>query len=137
LLYPPFTQALSALAFEINRGRIEEHKLQAAEQILMCPEKVFFDQVLVAPGRKNRSACLILELLTQKGHGPVEVMKFKVFGAFDCVIAAPPLTKAVGARNHQPVQQGQKQGPLDVEFKFAILKDTPNLFAIIPLCHYL
>ena len=55
---PVPTEGLSALAFEVDRGRIEEHQIQTAEQIPATGKQRFFDHVL---GGARQDVSLLLE----------------------------------------------------------------------------
>jgi hypothetical protein len=46
-------------------------------------------------------------------HGAIEMMQLQGFDALDAVILAPLLAGAVGAGDHQPVQDSEEDGALD------------------------
>ena len=75
--------ALPTLALEVDRGGIEEHQVQAAEQVLSTGKQRFFNQVLRTTQRKRCRSRLLVhrQRLAQPAHGPVEVLQFQILGA--------------------------------------------------------
>ena len=65
-----------------------------------------------------RSACSeARQLLAEPSHGAVEMMEIEPLDAVDAVIVTPVLAGTVGARHHQSMQDGQKDGALDRELE--------------------
>ena len=92
-------QRLAAGAFEIEAGRVQEHQIEAGEQIAAMREQSLLDDILAAARREWRAAVLILrrELFAQPRHGAIEVMQIEPVDAGDPVILAPAIRSAIGA----------------------------------------
>jgi hypothetical protein len=78
-------------------------------------EESFLDNILGASWGEWSCAFLVFDLLPEKGHGAVEMMKLDLTRAFHKTVPAPPVAEAVRAPHHQPVENGQKKRPLDIE----------------------
>ena len=65
----------TALALEVDRGRVEEDELKRGEQVPVPGEEGFLDQVLGAPGSEGLGGSLLGERLTEPGHGPVGMVE--------------------------------------------------------------
>ncbi|MCJ8503243.1 hypothetical protein MRX98_21900, partial [Desulfatitalea sp. M08but] len=110
------TDALSATALEVNRGGIEKDQIQIRKQVATIRKQELFNQILVAARRNAGAVVRPADLLTQKTHGAVKMMKVQSFDAVDDVIAAPAAAKTVRSGNHQPVQNREKNGAFNIEF---------------------
>src|SRR3974390_1363055 len=83
---------LTALAFEIDGGRVEEDQVNRAEQIPALFEKFLLNAIFAAAGcLQNRSGRLLLERLAQERHGAVEMVQIERFGARQPIALAPAL----------------------------------------------
>ena len=129
----PFAETLSAFPLEVDRGGIKENQLEAAEQITPAFEHVFFDQLLVAPGRQIGSSGLVRKLLSQKRHRTVKMMKFNRVGTGNGVISSPAIAIPVGTGCHQSMQDGEKNRSFDIELEAARLQQSLQRL-LIPVC---
>jgi hypothetical protein len=120
----PFAEALAALTLKVDRSGVEKHQLKLAEQIPPHFEQVFFNQILIAPGRKIRGAGLIRQRFSQKGHGAVKMVQLKLIGTANGVISSPAIAVPVGAGCHESMQHGEKQSPLDIELEFTTVQQS-------------
>ncbi len=113
----------AALALEIQRGGIHEHDRKIGEQRAPTGEQPLLDKILDAACNEG-SAVLIRrgQFLAKPGHGPVQVMELQAIDTRDAVVAAPLVTGAVGAGDHQPMQHGEEDGSLDGKLETAIRK---------------
>jgi hypothetical protein len=84
---------------------------------------------LMQRGGKGRPVFLILCLLSQKGHGPIQVMQTKRFNTFDTMIPAPFVAVSVRAGNEEAMKHGQEDGPLHIKFELAVSDNTMKNFA--------
>jgi hypothetical protein len=114
------------LSFKVQRGGVKEDRVEGREEIPAAAEKGFFDLVLDTPGGKGRGVPLVFRFFSQKGHGPVKVMKGKIFRSFDPVILSPLPAAPVGTGNEKTVQHREKDRPLDVETKLPVRKLPPE-----------
>src|SRR3954469_7829745 len=129
-------EALPARAGERQRGRVEEHHREFAEQVTPARKQVLLDAVLDgARGKRGRAALLVgWQLLAEPGHGAVELVQPEPVRARDVVVGEPLLAGPVRARDHDPVQHGGEHGALEGELEGApaqqILDDgaTAGLF---------
>ncbi|MCJ8503241.1 hypothetical protein MRX98_21890, partial [Desulfatitalea sp. M08but] len=112
------TDALSATALEVNRGGIEKDQIQIRKQVATIRKQELFNQILVAARQNDGGVVRPADLLPQKTHGAVQMMKVQPFDAVDDVIAAPAAAKTVRSGNHQPVQHREKNGAFNIEFIF-------------------
>ena len=85
------TDGFSPLSLEVDAGGVEEDQLEFREQITSMGEQPLFDQVLGAARGKRRLVRLLHagQLLSEPGHGPVEMMELQGFASFDLVILLP------------------------------------------------
>ncbi len=77
LAVAPLADVLAAVALEGDRGGIEEHQLESAEEVPPVGEQPLFDPVLGTAGCERCLAHLLVlgQLLSEPGHGPVQVME--------------------------------------------------------------
>ena len=87
-------------------------------------KEVFFNDVLDAPGSKWRPVLLIIRLLSQKGHGPIQVMQTKRFNPVNTLIPAPLVARPVGAGNEQAMENRQEDGPLHIKLELAVVQNA-------------
>ena len=113
-------QRLAAVALEVDRGGVEEHQVELAEQVAAAAEPGFLDQVLGAARAEGRGGALVGQLLAEPGHGSIEVMQFQHLGAVDAVGVSPAFGGSVAAGGEQTVQHGQEDGPFDGELEAAV-----------------
>src|SRR4051812_9661197 len=109
-------QGLAAVAGEGQRGGVEEHQAEVAEQVAPAGEQGLLDLVLDGAGRERGGVPLRLlagQLLAEPSHRPVEVVQVEFVSTGDGVVGQPLLAGAVGARDHDPVQDGGEDRPLD------------------------
>ena len=64
-------QPLAALAVERQAGGVDEYGGEIGEEIAATVEQLLLDQVLDT-ARRERPVRLLLDLLAEPGHGPVE-----------------------------------------------------------------
>src|SRR5881396_3841721 len=89
---------LATLPFEVNRGGIEKHQFDRAEEIPALLEEVLFNLIFGAARRvQNPSPGLIVERFAQKGHGPIEVVEFQFLGSREPIGLAPSLRSPITA----------------------------------------
>ena len=62
-----------------------------------------------------RHGAAVRGLFTKPGHRLVGVLQGQRLGAGDAQALVPVMRMAVGAGDHEPMQHGQINGPLDVE----------------------
>ena len=119
----------ASLTLEVDRGRVEKHKLQVGEQISPPREQPLFDDILGASRRKRRAPHLFprRQFITQKRHGAVKLMQFQRFGARYPVVAPPLLRRPVAARHAQAMKNGQVDRPLHVQAKPSVLQQHAKL----------
>src|SRR5512135_2905960 len=75
----------------------------------------------------NSSLPLLLvlrQLLTEPGHSPVKVVKLQRFAPVDLVVRLPLVGRPVAAGSEQAMQDGEEDGPLDVELEPAALQQS-------------
>jgi hypothetical protein len=74
LAEPMLAERLPALAFEIQAGRVHEHKVEPAEQIAPMGEQLLLDQILHATRRERRCRILLIggEGLAEPGHRTID-----------------------------------------------------------------
>ncbi len=85
-------------------------------------ENVLFYPIFRTSWDQGCRIFLIFELLTQKGHGAVEVVKSQAFHAFDVIVPMPSITETIRTRHHQPVQNGEENRTLYIESKASMGK---------------
>ena len=100
-------ERLAALAIEGEAGGVHEDGGEVGEEIAAAVEQPLLDQVFDA-ARRQRPIRLLLHLLAEPGHGPVEVMQIEPLGAGDVVILDPRGAVAVGSGDEQPMQRGDE-----------------------------
>ena len=113
----------TALALEIQRGGVHEHHREIGEQRAPTGEQPLLDKILDAA--RNQGSAVLLgrgQFLAKPGHGAVEVMELQAIDTGDAVVAAPLIAGAVGAGDHQPVQDGKEDGSLDGKLEAATSK---------------
>src|SRR3954447_22611916 len=117
----PLANLLATFALEIDRGGVEEDQLQAAEEVTPVIEHALLDPVLDAAGCERRLALLLVlwQFLSEPGHGPVEVVELEVVATLDLVVLPPLVGGPVTARGEEAMQDGEEDGPLDVELEAA------------------
>jgi hypothetical protein len=118
------SQGVAAFPFKIDRGGVKEEQIHSGEKVAVGMKEVFFDDVLDAPGSKRRSVLLILSLLSQKGHGPIQMMQTKRFNSVNTLIPAPLIARPVGAGNEQAMQNRQKDGSFHIKLEFAVAQNA-------------
>ena len=87
-------------------------------------KEVLLNDILDAARSKRRPVFLILRLLSQKGHGPIQVVQTKRFNTFNAMIPAPLVAIPVGAGNKKTMKHGQEDGPLHIKFELAVSENT-------------
>ena len=87
-------------------------------------KKVFFNDVLDTAGSKRRPILLILRLLSQEGHGPIQMMQRKRFNPVNTLISTPLVARPVGAGNEQAMENRQEDGPLHIKLELAVAQNT-------------
>ena len=114
-------EALPAGAGERQRGRVEEHHREFAEQVAPAREQLLLDAVLDRARGERGGAALLLggEFLAEPSHGAVEVVEAQAVHTGDVVVGEPRLAGPVRARDHDPVQHGGEDGALDRELEAA------------------
>jgi hypothetical protein len=97
-------QALTPRNLEVQRGGVEEHDIQAAEQIPVLSEKGLLNHVLRGPRGEAGGPGLLLfgQHLPQPGHAPGEVMKPQVPGSGNSIAVPPLLAGPVVPRIEEP-----------------------------------
>jgi hypothetical protein len=117
---PP--DGLSAIAFEVDRGGIEEDQIQAAEQIAAAGKHLFLHQVLGGANHERGGPFLfwLRQRFPQPGHGPIQLIQRHRVDAGDGIVLFPLLGGTVAARRYQPLQHGQERGSFDGELEVAI-----------------
>ena len=121
----PLADVLAALALEVDRGGVEEDQLQAAEEVAPVAEHALLDPVLDAAGCERRLVLLLIrgQFLAEPGHGPVEVVELEVVAALDLVVGPPLVGGPVAAGVEEAMEDGEEDGPLDVELEAASLQE--------------
>ena len=71
---------LAALAFEINRGGIEKHQIDPAEEIPALIEEFLFHLIFGAARRVQNPSARLLQRLAQECHGPIQMVQSQIFG---------------------------------------------------------
>src|ERR1039458_2966693 len=113
----PFPEFLSALSLEVDRGCVQEYQIERAEKVAVVGEHCLFYSILRASGRKRGCVRLVLDLLAQECHGPVEMVKAEVIYSLDEVVPAPLVAESIRTAHDKPVQDCEKECPLHVEPK--------------------
>src|SRR4051812_18841645 len=82
---------------------------------------MLLDEILDRARAKGRGPALLIgrEFFAQPGHGTVEVMEGQPVHARDVIVGHPLLAAPVRAGDHDPVQHGGEDGPLDRELEAA------------------
>src|ERR1019366_10018364 len=117
-----------AFTLEVDRGGVEEHELKVSEEVAAVGEQVLFDAVLGAARRERRLTRLLVagQLLAEPGHGPVQVMELQGVAACDRVVGLPLVGGAVAAWVDEAMQDGEEDGPFDVELEAAFRQQLPD-----------
>ena len=107
----------AAVALEVDRGGIEEDRLQAGEQISPVGKQVLLDPVFGTAGSKRRLSLrlIVRQHGAQPGHGPVEVMKLKHSTSGDLVVRLPLVSRPIAAGIEEAMEHGEKDRSLEVE----------------------
>jgi hypothetical protein len=71
---------------------------------------------------------LVIDHFFPKGHCPVKMMPIQMLRAVYVVVSAPPFAKAIRARYHQAMQNGEKNGSLNIKFKASAYYQTLYCF---------
>ncbi len=106
------TQALTASPLKPQRRGIEEGDRDRTQLRLTVAVERFLD-------RLGRAAPLPVHGAKPR-HGLVGMVEIKPLGTGDTQAVAPFVGMAVGTRDHQPVQDGEVHGALDIEAKAPI-----------------
>ena len=117
---PAPAQALAPAAVEVVRGGVEEHQIQAAEQVPATAEQLLLQAVLDAA--RGVRALLLLgggQWLAQPGHGAVQMLQLQVLPAAGHLVAGPAQGAAIRARGAEPMQDGEEHGALEIEAEAA------------------
>jgi len=114
---------LAALAVERQARGVHEYGGRVGEQVAAPLKQLLLDQVFDA-ARRQRLGRLLLQLLAEPSHGPIEVMQVEPFGAGDVVILHPRRAVAVRSRNEQPMQRRDERRPLDRKLERALLEQV-------------
>jgi hypothetical protein len=112
-----FAQALAALAFERQTGRVHKGHREIGEQVATALEQPLLDLVLDAT-RRRRSRCLF-DGLAEPRHRPIEVVQGERRTVGQRVIGHPRGAIAIGTRDKQAVQGGNEDGALNRKAKAA------------------
>jgi hypothetical protein len=118
----------SAVTFKIKRGRIKKHQIQAGEQIPPPFKDSLFNLVLYAARGESFHRSRILKRPPQPGHRPVKMLKLKAIRLVNPIGPKPSLGLPVGARTHQPMQNGYKYRTLNLKLVPPALQQFPNMF---------
>ena len=112
-------EGLAADAGEAQRGGVHEDDGEFGEEVAPPLEQSLLDLVLDRARGEGRGAGLLVsgEFLAEPGHGAVEVVQGKAVNAGDVVVGQPLLAGAVRAGDHDPVQHGGEDRPLDRELE--------------------
>ncbi|MGC1455860.1 MAG: hypothetical protein WA946_11810 [Nitrospirota bacterium] len=122
---PELSESLTAFTLKVNRSRIEENKLKAGKKIALSPEQPFFDKILRASGSKRRRSGLVVQDLTEKGHGPIRMMQGDTIDSGNCVISSPlVVTRPIRPRYKEPMQNCEEESTLYIKFKLSIRKQA-------------
>jgi len=111
-------QRVAAGAGEEQRGSVEEHQVEGAEQIAASGEQFLFDEVLGASGRGGVGLGFT-ERLAEPAHRAVQMLELEPRGAVDGLVTAPLKRAAVGAGDHEPMQHRHEHRAFDIEVMVA------------------
>ena len=122
------TDGFSSLSLEVDTGGVEEDQLEFGEQITPVGEQPLLDQVL---GTSRGEWCLVClfragQLLTEPGHGPVEMVKLQSLTSFDLIILLPLVGGAVTSRVEETMKDREEDRPLDGELIVAALEELTD-----------
>jgi hypothetical protein len=120
------SDGFAAFTLEVDGSGIKENTVQAREQIPSGGKQFFFDDIFRASWGKGRAVALIRDLFSKKAHGPVQMMQLEILAAAHNQIPLPLITATVRARDKEPVQNRQKDGPFDIELELATLQKASN-----------
>jgi hypothetical protein len=126
LVVPQFADACSPFSLKIDGGRVKENTIQTAEKITLRQEKILFYYVLCATRSEGSAILLIFELLSQKGHRPVEMMQGQGVDAINHVIPVPPVTGPVRSGDEEPMQNRKENRSLHIETKLSLCQKAAN-----------
>ena len=120
------TDGFSSLSLEVDTGGVEEDQLELAEQIAPVGEQPLLDQVL---GTSRGKRCLVRlfwagQLLTEPGHGPVEMVKLQSLTSFDLIILLPLVGGAITAGVKETMKDCQEDRQLEREMREAVPHDA-------------
>src|SRR4051794_38838900 len=132
----PLADLLAPLPLEVDRRGVEEDQSEVGEEVPPMSEQLLFDPVLDAPGCERGLALLLVlgQLLAEPGHGPVEVVQLQRFTPVDLIVRLPLVGGPVAAGREEAMQDGQEDGPLDIEPEAASVEESlddpsaPRLF---------
>src|SRR5512135_224111 len=122
----PLANLLAALPLEVDRGGVEEDQMQVGEEVTAVGEYLLLDPILdAARGEWCLARLLVLgQLLAEPGHGPVEVMQLPGVAPLDLVVGSPLVGGAVAAGVEQAMEDGEEDGPLDIELEAAPVEES-------------
>src|SRR4030065_42438 len=92
---------LASLSLEVDGGGVEKDAIQTAKKIPARQEQILLDHVLCAARGEGGAILLVLELLSQEGHRPVEMMQRQGVEAVDHIIPMPPVKGPVPAGDEE------------------------------------
>jgi len=121
---PELAESLAALSLKVDRGCIEEDKVQAGKQVAVSGKQSFLDQVFRAAGAERCRSMLINQDLPEKCHGPICVMQGDFLGSGNRVVTPPLLTRPVGSRHEQAMQDREENRPLNIKCKLPVSKQV-------------
>ena len=118
----------ASLSLEVDAGGVEEDQLEFSEQIEPVGEQPLLDQIL---GTSRSEWCLVRlfragQLLTEPGHGPVEMVELQSLTSFNLIILLPLVGGAITARVEETMKNCEEDGPLDGELIVAALEELTD-----------
>ena len=87
-------EGVAAVAGEEQRGGVEEHQVERAEEVAASSEQFLLDDVLDTPWRGGIGLAFI-ERLAEPAHRAVQMLQLQRFGAVDDLVTAPLKRAAV------------------------------------------
>ena len=111
-------ERVATVAGEEQRGGVEEHQVERAEEIAASGEQLLLDEVFDAPWRGGIGLAFT-EHLAEPAHRAVQMLQLQRFGAVDGLVTAPLQGAAVGAGDHDTVQHGHEHRAFDIEVMVA------------------
>ena len=112
-------EGVATVAGEEQRGGVEEHQVERAEQVAASSEQLLLDEVFDAPRRRGGIGFAFTERLAEPAHRAVQMLQLERFGAVDGLVTAPLKRAAVGAGDHETVQHGHEHRTFDIEVMVA------------------